>query len=97
MNISILDDCTIKKDKQGNFGVYYKGVFLWYTVYEDMQYFLDSGGEISVMKEDGEDFFMIIGKTPLIYDHTNYDFSTYGMWADKEAVEAWLSNPKVLY
>ena len=38
-----------------------------------------------------------IGKTPVYYEPTQFDLSTYGMWFDEEEAKAWLDNPVPLY
>ena len=83
--------CEVKPCPGWNcYMVTYKGVPLWSTVYPNLD-----GCEIHLNQCDDE--ICIVGKTPVYYEPTQFDLSTYGMWFTEEEARAWLDNPVPLY
>lgn len=108
---TIIEDITgvCKTEPYGDgLCVMYKDVPLWYTIYSENpsdienctiniildQYDLSDDGEVT---EDTVSAFTIIGKTPVIGNSTEYDYTTYGDWVTANEVYSWLENPVPLY
>lgn len=85
------DKCRVEwNERIGIHVVMYGEVILWSTLYDSLD-----GCEVYL--DQTEDEICIVGKTPVYFDKTLYDLSTYGMWYSLEEAEEWLNNPVTLY